>query len=154
MRKMAAYLAEEEWILRSGGADGADKAFEAGCDSINPMRKEIYLPWQGFNGSKSKLYHLSEAAINSVEEFHPAAGSLRPAVEMLMARNYPQVMGLGEPPRPVKFVLCFTEGGFRQGGTSQALRIAAKYAIPVFNLAHMPVEQVWDEIRRFTEGCL
>lgn len=152
---MAAYLAEEEWILRSGGADGADKAFEAGCDTINPMRKEIYLPWQGFNGSKSPLYNpmTFKAARESVKIFHPSEG-LSQGVVKLMARNYLQVMGQGEPPVPVKFILCFTEGGLTQGGTSQALRIALNYNIPVFNLANLTVKQVWESIHRFTEGGL
>lgn len=153
---MAAYLAEEEWILRSGGADGADKAFEAGCNTINPMRKEIYLPWQGFNGSKSPFYNpmTFKAARKSVQEFHPAPEGLSPGVVKLMARNYLQVMGMSDPSDPVKFILCYTEGGLSQGGTSQALRIALKYSIPVFNLAVMPAERVWESIQQFTEGGL
>jgi len=54
-------LATKGFILRSGHADGADLAFEKGCDTVNG-KKEIYLPWKGFNGSDSKLYNLSKEA--------------------------------------------------------------------------------------------
>jgi predicted Rossmann fold nucleotide-binding protein DprA/Smf involved in DNA uptake len=32
IESIAARLAEKGWVLRSGGADGADSAFEKGCD--------------------------------------------------------------------------------------------------------------------------
>jgi len=32
MEKLGIVLAKKGFILRSGGADGADKAFEKGCD--------------------------------------------------------------------------------------------------------------------------
>ena len=46
------YLADRSWILRSGGAVGADMAFESGCDEVHG-RKEIFLPWKGYNSNKS-----------------------------------------------------------------------------------------------------
>ena len=44
------YLAKGEYCLRSGGAAGADKAFETGCDNANG-NKRIYVPWNGFQGN-------------------------------------------------------------------------------------------------------
>ena len=55
MEKLGIVLAKKGFILRSGGADGADKAFEKGCD-LASGQKEIYLPWKGFNGNNSSLY--------------------------------------------------------------------------------------------------
>ena len=51
---IAKYLATKDFTLRSGAANGADSAFEKGCDISNGS-KEIYLPWRGFNNSKSPL---------------------------------------------------------------------------------------------------
>lgn len=48
------YFAKRRFLLRSGAADGADTAFEDGCD-IYSGPKEIYLPWKGFNGNGSEL---------------------------------------------------------------------------------------------------
>ena len=52
MTKLAQDLCAKQALLRSGGAGGADTAFEDGAD----WRKEVYLPWKGFNGNESKLY--------------------------------------------------------------------------------------------------
>ena len=46
MKKLA-YCLSDDFILRSGGADGADSYFEIGCDKGNG-EKEIFLPWRGF----------------------------------------------------------------------------------------------------------
>jgi hypothetical protein len=44
MGRVAARLEVLGWTLRSGAAQGADQAFEAGVSS----KKEIFLPWKGF----------------------------------------------------------------------------------------------------------
>lgn len=43
MTALASLLEKEGCILRSGGAEGADTAFENGVRSL--YNKEIYLPW-------------------------------------------------------------------------------------------------------------
>lgn len=43
----ASHMANNNFILRSGGASGSDSAFEFGCDKVNG-KKEIYLPWKNF----------------------------------------------------------------------------------------------------------
>ena len=63
MELAATYLAENGLILRSGGADGADTAFEKGCDFVNG-KKEIFLPWQNFNNNKSNHFITSLAAFS------------------------------------------------------------------------------------------
>jgi predicted Rossmann fold nucleotide-binding protein DprA/Smf involved in DNA uptake len=47
MTRIAMRMAELGWVLRSGGAKGADYAFEKGAGD----KKEIYLPWRGFGGA-------------------------------------------------------------------------------------------------------
>ena len=37
-KKVAYYLSTKEFILRSGGAKGADKNFEIGCDNNNGQK--------------------------------------------------------------------------------------------------------------------
>lgn len=48
MEHVGYVLAQRGYVLRSGGAEGADKAFEAGCDAAHGNKK-IYIPWSGFN---------------------------------------------------------------------------------------------------------
>jgi len=70
MEKIARRLADRGFTLRSGGADGADTAFERGAGSGST---EIYLPWKGFNSSSSPLYDLSSmpAAMDLARTIHP-----------------------------------------------------------------------------------
>ena len=123
------YLAKMGYILRSGAADGADAAFEAGCDSVSGS-KLIYLPWKGFNRSDSEFYTISEEAFELAKKYHPNWTMLRHSAEKLHARNCYQILG-EDLKTPSKFVVCWSNGS---GGTEQALRIATAYNIPIINL--------------------
>ena len=136
MTQLAKELDHLGYTLRSGGANGADTAFEKGSTC-----KEIFLPWRGFNKNPSDRYIVSEAAHNLTARFHPAWAVLPRAVRLLMARNANQVMG-ETLDAPAKFVICWTRDGAespkertsKTGGTGQAIAIASHYGIPVFNL--------------------
>lgn len=119
------------FTLRSGGAEGADQAFEAGVQ--NPANKEIYLPWRGFEGNPSPLYNPSPAAMQLAAKYHPAWERCTAGMRKLHARNCHQMLGKNLD-LPVEFVLCWTSGGQMKGGTAQALRIAVDYKIPIYNL--------------------
>lgn len=54
MAFIAGRLAMRGFVLRSGGAGGADLAFEKGLSAGH--QKEIFLPWKGFNGSTSPFF--------------------------------------------------------------------------------------------------
>lgn len=138
MTFLGEWLANKGVTLYSGHADGADMAFEAGCDKANG-KKKIFLPWQNFNGSDSSFYTQSDAAVEIARQYHPAWDYLSPAAKKLMARNSYQVLG-EDLQSPVDFVCCFTPGGRQEGGTAQALRIARAYRIPIFNFGHFTNE--------------
>lgn len=126
--KTAYWLAMKGYTLRSGGADGCDKA---------KGQKEVYLPWAGFNSSKSaKVVHKKEA-FEIAEKYHPRFNTLKDSVKKLQARNSHQVLGedLGTP---CDFVICYTKDGLGNGGTGQALRIAKDYNIPIFDFGKYP----------------
>lgn len=128
--KIAAKLARLGFTLRSGGADGADSAFESGAGD----NKEIYLPWKNFNGNTSPLYTITDEAKSLAKRFHPLGEELKHPVLHLMARNGYQVLG-DTLDTPVDFIICWTPDEYN-GGTSQALRIARHFNIPYFNLYH------------------
>ena len=129
--KLGMALAKRDYILRSGGADGSDLAFERGCDKFNG-KKEIYIPWIGFNGSTSKLYNVTEEMYKFAEKYHPYWHNLKDGAKKLHARNCSQILGENLD-APTDFVICYTEGGKLKGGTAQALRIAVDYGIKIFN---------------------
>jgi len=137
MTKIARFLGELGYTLRSGAARGADSAFEAGAN-----RREIYLPWRGFEKRASRYSHPSPEAAAIAACIHPAWHRLTPGARALQSRNSHQV--LGELLRdPVDFVCCWTPDGAScaeertpaTGGTGQAIALASLWEIPVFNLA-------------------
>ena len=129
--KVGYFLAEKNFILRSGGAGGADQAFERGVDKANG-KKEIYLPWRKFEGSDSELIVNDEKAFEIAEKYHPYWHNLKDGAKKLQARNSHQVLGW-DLNTPSEFVICWTKKGKGKGGTGQAIRIAIEYNIPVFD---------------------
>jgi hypothetical protein len=138
-------LEKLDWVLRSGGADGADKAF---AKLVKARNKEIFLPWRGFNAIDSIYDNPPEIAEKIAELHHPAWRNLKDGAKKLHARNSQIVLG-PKCDDPVKFVVCWTADGKASGGTGQGLRIAQKRNIPIFNIfntGYMSAEQILKEI--------
>lgn len=135
MKVIGYVLATEGFVLRSGAAEGADSAFEKGCD-LAKGEKEIYLPWQSFNKSKSQRYPSSDKAFLIAERYHPAWRKLTQTARDLHARNSHQILG-SDMNTPSSFVVCYSPG---TGGTEQAIRIAESLKIPVYNLYNLSTD--------------
>jgi len=131
MKAIGSHLAKTGWTLRSGGAFGADSAFEAGATESGG-KAEIWLPWAGFNGSRSQLSPSPEA-FELASQHHPAWERLGRGPRALHARNGHQILG-SDLSTPVDFVVCWTKGGKGGGGTGQAIRLARSKGIQVFDL--------------------
>ena len=133
MSSIAEQLSPIGWQLRSGGAYGADLAFERGA-----RHKEIHLPWDGYNNVRIGPNHIvpdpTPEMVDVAARHHPAWENLSDAVKMFMVRNTTIVLGK-DLKSPVKMVICWTDGGQEIGGTSHAIRIARSYDVPVFNIA-------------------
>lgn len=146
--KLASFLAKRNYILRSSGAMGADKAFEIGCDKVQ-RQKEIYLPWKGFEGSKSDLIVNDKRAFEIAEKFHPYWNGLSNGAKKLQARNSHQVLGW-DLETSSDFVICWTKKGKGEGGTGQAIRISKAYNIPVFDAgSYENIDEVKKEMKKF-----
>jgi len=144
MIELGARLAEAGLVLRSGGAAGADSAFEAGCDRAKGV-KQVILPWDGFQPDREKdlkrritepgvlvMPASHRAAAEEIAKFHhPCWGRLGLGGRSLHTRNVGQVLG-PTLDQPVSFVVCWTRGG--AGGTGQAIRIAQGRCIPIYDL--------------------
>lgn len=151
MTQLARKMEEDGWRLRSGGARGADSAFEDGV--AIPANRAIYLPGRFFNGrvagpggyiDSTRLPGWPQA-LETVRKYHPAPERLSPFAQNLMARNAMQVLGPNMD-RPADLVVAWTPGGVVTGGTGQALRMAGDYGIPVRNLGN---PEVLATVRRY-----
>lgn len=158
MSDLSFYLTSTRgWLLRSGGAPGADTAFEVGVPAPYTNystagkkykiydRKEIFLPWELFNGNESKLFAITPKALKMAEEFHPAWNKLTAQGKLLHARNSHQLFGRNMD-KPVKCVVCWTPGGKGGGGTGQAIRIANAHGIPVFDMATYGIDYIRQQV--------
>ena len=121
-------LAKLGWILRSGGASGADTAFQNGA------------------GKHCTIYLANQAtpqAMAIAEKYHPAWSRCGDYVRKLHGRNAFQVLG-ADLNTPSKFLVCWTIDGaeshrarcYQTGGTGTAISIASENNIPVFNLTN------------------
>lgn len=88
MTRIAKNMNTVGYTLRSGGASGADSAFEKGAGD----NKEIYLPWLGFNNNESTLLP-TEEAFEMAAKYHPAWNSCDERARKFHARNCHQVLG-------------------------------------------------------------
>ena len=144
MTELAKELESRGYTLRSGGAQGADTAFERGATS----KKEIFP-----GGQKA-----GEREMKIAREIHPNPQALdnskNPAfVWNLMARNTNQVFGKNLN-TPVDFVIAYTQDGLtdytkrsiKSGGTGQAIDMASRKGIPVINLANPNWRQELDRL--------
>lgn len=139
MSRFAACLSKMDWTLRSGGAEGADKAFAAGA-----VKREIYRP-----------EHCTPEALEMARKFHPKWHLLSTYAQALHGRNAMQVLGPGLD-SPSRFLMCWTPDGctshaarsINTGGTGTAISIADAHGIRIWNLA-VPVH--YEKTRRWLD---
>lgn len=125
MEWLGAFYAHCGYTLRSGGARGADSAFERGCRRLNGP-KEIFL-------AEDESLIKQDWVQALVDQYHPTPHRLSAYARKLVARNGLQIFG-ARGDQPVRFVLCYTPNAQGSGGTGQAIRISRAYDIPVYDL--------------------
>jgi len=139
MTEAAEYLEGLGYTLRSGGAIGADQAFEKGVKS----KKEVFLGTDKTGEREKKIareIHPNPQALDNSKS--KATG--KPIADFmwnLMGRNTNQIFGENLD-TPVDFVLAWTQDGLtdyrkrsiQSGGTGQAIDMASRKGIPVINM--------------------
>lgn len=146
MTALAMELESVGYILRSGGARGADTFFELGVQDVN--NKEIFIhkeyahshrhnPSRGvFNAQRFDNY---PKAVQLASEIHPKWHRCSESAQQLHSRNVYQILGPDMSPETYSgFVVCWAIPdihGVPEGGTRTAWKIAERYKIPRYNLA-------------------
>lgn len=136
MTGIAIKLSRKGWVLRSGGAIGADKAFELGSRANSGPTPEIFRPEDA-----------TPAAENLAARLHPNWSACKPYVRKLHARNGQIVLGRDvDSPRLIEAMILWApradnwtpEQPLVTGGTGQAVRVALASGLPpkrIYNLA-------------------
>lgn len=141
MNKYASILERMGFILRSGGALGADLAFERGVTKSS--HKEIFLAKDALEWAE---IYVKKCMPKDRPPYEKSFVNWKPYVKNLLARNMMQVLGR-DGISPVKFILCWTPEGDYQtsivGGTGYALRCALINDIPIFNLNNIDQENIF-----------
>lgn len=145
MTTLASILESQNFILRSGGAEGADQAFEKGVS--NPDNKMSFLEQALFvENGKNILYlkeQIQEARIYIFNNnIHSIWLRLPEKHKSMHTRNIFQVLGL-DMNEPSKFTVCWTpdkakklnDTSRKTGGTGTAIGTSSHNNIPVYNLA-------------------
>lgn len=157
MRLTAIALRDLGWTLRTGGCDGADKAFEQGAEG--PSHSIVwYLPWPDFGGvhlgcDDCGLLRATARAYELAPKYHPNWDRLSRGARALIARNVHQVLG-HDCASPSKLVICWTPDGAvtkdetsaKTGGTGTAIRAADDHNVPVYNLQREDHRALWEQL--------
>ena len=136
-KTFAIAMAEMKWTLRSGGAEGMDEAFEAGCDSVQGT-KEIYVPEAGFRNRinrTDKVVHTLDKhieAIRQVAPLFPTWDKLGTTTQMFLVRNVFALYG-EKLNKPANLVVTWNQ--YEGTGSFHLLQMAKSSGIPAFNLA-------------------
>jgi hypothetical protein len=141
MTNISRWLTSNGWILRSGGAKGADTAFEQGV--VHPSKKEIYLKGDA-----------TTEAMEMAARYHPCWDWLPDYTKQLHARNVLQVLGRDFKSQ-ASILICWTPDGVechadrtaKTGGTGTAISIASENGIRVFNIYNQ------NNLERLREFC-
>jgi len=156
---------------RSGGAGGADLAFEKGF--TDPKNIDVIFPWRGFlpkdmteqdvtaylgrerpkqgPGAPVMLeWKMRAKAEELAAKYHPAWEKCSQGARALHSRNMPQVLGL-QLDKKTDVVVAWTKDGQATGGTGQAIRIARDLGIPVANLKNPEERRIVLEVLKIAD---
>lgn len=146
MERIGLGLGLSGYTLRSGGAVGADMAFEAGA-TRSSYDKEIFISHQ--NKPAEGRIQLEGVYLRKAMEIasrhHPAWDKCNDHARGLHARNVAIILG-EKLDSKVKSVICWTpedEDGNVQGGTGLGIRIARSHGIRVDNLWRPKILKIW-----------
>lgn len=142
--KLGGWITQLGFHLHSGGAVGADQAFQRGGASKNPALVHIHVPWSSYeqgsrvNGAQvDVLQNLPSLVFDFYEglamEHHPAWGKLTQGGAALHTRNGRIIQPI--PHLNVDLVLAWPSDKIGGGGTGQGMRMAKALGIPVIDLS-------------------
>ena len=149
--QLAQYLESKGFTIRVGGDGPVEDAAE-----MATHKKEVLLPWRGFNDKESPTTFPIERAFHIAKMFHPTWDHMKKGVQSILAKNARLVMG-NKMMSPATLLLCWTEDGaedrrevtMKTGLAAHPIRIAAGSGVRIFNLGRPDAES---RLRHFVDG--
>lgn len=131
----------------SGNAPGADQAWAAGGNKIDPAQVTLCLPWSGFEAASVNARNMTRVLAspmtagerhyyNLAASLHPAWENMPPGAQRLHARNVMIV-------ESARVVFGYVGPG---GGTAMAFRIARHLQVPCHDVSDPKVRVKFDEL--------
>ncbi len=120
MTEMASSMEKTGWLLRTGGARGADMAFMDGVK--NKDHKDVFYASDA-----------TEKAIHHASLYHRNWNACSDYAKKLHGRNSMIILG-PHLNSPVDIVFCWTPNGSGSGGTGQAKRVAVALHIDILDI--------------------
>jgi len=128
-KKISSQLDILGYTLRSGGAIGADTAFESMAS-----KKEIFRPSRNSYGKNLDI--AVQLMTKIAESFGLNFKNFKEYTQLLIARNAFQILGK-DLQTSSSFVVCWTPNAEFVGGTRWALQLAINNNIPIYNIASL-----------------
>lgn len=138
IKQIAELLNDRKYTIRIGGNKDFDEYFEK-----EALKKEIHLPWRGFNEKESKLTFNSDQAMHLAKLHSPVFDTLPNAVKAIITRNVRVMLGK-DLKSPALFTIIWSPDGcehnknrsIKTGNVGILVSLSSLLRIPVFNLAN------------------
>lgn len=135
------------FTARTGGFEGVEEAVEK-----TSAKKEVHLPWKGFNDKESKFTWTKERATSVARMFQPGFDALKKPVQTFLAKNARLILG-DSVASPALFLIVWTEDGCntikrrnaQTGFAGHPIAIASALGIPIYNFQNPEDERRLNE---------
>jgi hypothetical protein len=132
--KIGTWLALQGYTISTGNAEGADQAFAAGANRVDPTRVHLCLPWLSYEAEKIVTGNniayppYPDWMWKEAQKHHPVWNRLSKGAKLLQVRNICIVHGVAQ-------VVAWPSSKIGGGGTGQGMRYARAISIPVIDLS-------------------
>jgi len=132
LKAIGSALANREYFLSSGNAEGSDFAFAQGFNIFYPERVYLYLPWKGFNQEQIHRNNLTVIfdPIQHLDHKEVVDNLLKyPKRDSIMKLFYRNSLIVSK----ANIVIAYAK--HYPSGTHFAIKLASYYKVPVVNIA-------------------
>lgn len=133
MKMIGEELAHQGYVLRTGGAKGADTAFMEGCDKAKGIKEVFYPSDLHVNNETLKIAKEIHGHWEYCENKQPKQGHKYSFPVQAHCRNMKIING-DQLNNPVEFTIAYQDINQVTGGTWQGIKYSQKLGIKVYNL--------------------